>query len=105
MGCGAGAVESFFGVPIGWLAAPALAEQVAAVAPAIWLTCPLLDLTSHQTAGASVRAPAADRAVAFGELVDRDGRPLRLADLRPCEVYLNDAGGRGLAARVGDELT
>ncbi|MBI3970078.1 MAG: FtsX-like permease family protein [Chloroflexi bacterium] len=82
-----------------------LGRYVAAAAPAIWLDCRLLDVTSRQTAGASVRALPHDYDRRFGELVDAAGNELSLAGLRPGEVYLNEAGGVTLAAKPGDELT
>ena len=85
---------------------PVLSRDVVGMAPAIWLTCRAVDLTSKQGAGAAIRGIPPDYDRAFGELVARDGGgSIDLARLRPGEAVLNASGALTLAASVGDEVT
>lgn len=83
-----------------------LARDVLGMAPAIWLTCRAVDLTSKQGAGAALRGIPPDYDRAFGELVTRDGgAPIDLARLEPGDAVLNASGALTLAASVGDVVT
>lgn len=84
---------------------PEVAQDIAGITPAIWLSCTMIDVTSRQTAPVQVRALPPNYARVFGELVDPARQKLSLAVLQPGEAYLNDAAGGALGAQAGDELS
>jgi putative ABC transport system permease protein len=82
---------------------PALARNVAALAPAIRLGCTMINPTSRQTSVASVIALPETLDPTFGHLL-MAGTALGLGALGPNQTYLNESGGAALAAAPGHEL-
>ncbi len=97
--------EVFARVARGIEADAALRLDVEGATPAIWLGCTVLDLTSRQTATASVRGLPPEYPPVFGALVDLEGRALSLAALQPGEVVVNEAARGALAVQPGDDLS